>query len=133
MSLPTCIDCNEPDSAGCPGWRCRACDIAHVTARSSCRECGASILREEFAGPRASQHKPGCSLATSDDYGPLPMHGDVWKAALGTLADTADDYERTAAALAAGDLRGDLLRAVVVDLRARAERWRGPSAAGGDL
>jgi len=61
------------------------------------------------------------------------MHGDVWKAALGTLADTADDYERTAAALAAGDLRGDLLRAVVVDLRARAERWRGPSAAGGDL
>lgn len=135
---PTCIDCNEPDSASLPGCRCRDCDIAYHVDGSSCRACGVFIMREDVAGPAASQHKPGCALAEADDWRPLPTHDDVWKAALGALYDAADDYERRADAYAklgpgadAGAVTVAAARAVAADLRRRAERWRRVPVDGG--
>ena len=121
---PTCIDCNEPDSASLPGCRCRDCDIEHVIGRGSCRECDHWIKREDMYGPRATQHKPGCSLANAEDWRPLPTHDDVWKAALGALYDASDDYDREADRLGADDPRVPVLRVIVADLRSKAERWR---------
>lgn len=39
-------------------------------ASSACRECLAWITREEWCGPRASQHRAGCSLAEVEEYYP---------------------------------------------------------------
>ena len=118
---PPCVDCDEPGARSTsPGGRCRECDIEHIVGTGSCRECGVFVMREEIAGPRAAQHKPGCSLADSDDYGPMPSRDDVWKAAYGTLVDLADDYDREAERLAADDPRADVGRTIVADLRRRA-------------
>ena len=119
-----CIDCNEPESGTLPGGRCRECDIARCVDSARCRECGVFMMREEFAGPIASQHTAGCSLATSDDYRAPPTHDDVWKTAFGALYNTADDYERQAETLAKDDPRAAVLRVIVADLRTRSEQWR---------
>lgn len=48
---------------------CRDCGIAEAWAWGTCRECLRSIAREEYGGPRAQQHLPGCTLAHVD-HGP---------------------------------------------------------------
>ncbi len=65
-----CLRCMDPDSVSAEDSFCRDCRIAESVARGSCRECLRWIIREDYGGPRASQHVPGCSLATSVDYGP---------------------------------------------------------------
>ena len=64
-----CIDCGEPD-AGCPDGRCRDCDIEYVCARGSCRSCLRWMIREEYGGPIALQHAPGCPLIGVAEYYP---------------------------------------------------------------
>lgn len=69
-----CQHCGEPtrgqayDELG--KLTCRDCDMGRVVAQSSCRECLTWIIRPDVAGPTEAQHKAGCSLATSEDYGP---------------------------------------------------------------
>lgn len=65
-----CRDCDEEtlNEIGDPmDGRCRDCDIDYIQARGACRECLRWLMREEFAGPLAEQHAPGCSLSTSRD------------------------------------------------------------------
>ena len=130
-----CVDCTEPDARGTsPGGRCRECDIEHAVGSSSCRECGVFIMRVEIAGPVASQHKPGCSLATADDYRPLPTRADAWSAVYGELADLASEYDDRAEAYEAlgpgadaGAVTAGAARAVAAAMRARARAmlsWR---------
>ncbi len=66
---PPCIDCRE-EPGSCPEGRCRSCDIDYLTASSACRECHKSIWREDMFDAKETQHKAGCSLSTSADYGP---------------------------------------------------------------
>ena len=66
-TTPLCKDCGEEPGTS-PDGRCRDCDIEYVGARGSCRECGVFIMREDFGGPRASQHRPTCTLKDNPEY-----------------------------------------------------------------
>jgi ribosomal protein S14 len=66
----TCSRCGEPDSASELGGLCRDCLLDELAAKGSCRECLRWIMREEYGGPRAQQHLPGCSLAEGRGYTP---------------------------------------------------------------
>lgn len=66
---PKCIDCDE-ERGTCPGGRCRGCDIEYLFCDGSCRECHTWIVREEYGGPIAEQHKAGCPLRAAENYGP---------------------------------------------------------------
>jgi len=68
--FPPCVDCGEPDSGTCLDGRCRDCDLEYVATLSTCRECLEWILRENVGGPRAKQHKAGCSIAEDPIYYP---------------------------------------------------------------
>lgn len=65
-----CARCSDPDAVVAEGDVCRDCRIAESFARGSCRECLRWIMREEYGGPRAQQHLPGCSLAEGRGYTP---------------------------------------------------------------
>lgn len=73
-----CQHCGEPtmgqpyDEPSKP--TCRDCDIGRLVASGTCRECLTWIIDPDNpvfeVGPVESQHKPGCSLATSYNYAP---------------------------------------------------------------
>lgn len=65
-----CPRCGEPDAVRTEGSVCRDCGIAEAFAWGSCRECLRWIVREEYGGPAAQQHVPGCSLAQGGRSGP---------------------------------------------------------------
>lgn len=65
---PPCVDCGEEDSGTCSEGRCRDCDIDFITSRGACRSCFVWIVREDWGGPRAGQHKPDCPLKDDPDY-----------------------------------------------------------------
>lgn len=70
----------EPDAVRASGDLCRDCGIERAFATGSCRACLRFIVREDFGGPRVTQHAAGCSLATAEDYAPRTEEeiNDVW-------------------------------------------------------
>jgi hypothetical protein len=70
-TFPPCIDCGEEPGSS-PDGRCRDCDLAHVAAGGSCRECLRFIGREDTFGPTPAQHTAGCSLANGEYWPRTP-------------------------------------------------------------
>jgi len=66
FDFPPCIDCGV-ELGSMPDGRCSSCAMDYLISAGACRECHTAMLREDWFGPRASQHVQGCSLATSDD------------------------------------------------------------------